>query len=454
MKLNVAQARPLTHEGGPAHHLSAEQQLRRSVMACLLWERSFYEDGEDIAARIAGLVPKVPFDAVAAIAIEAREQMKLRHIPLLIAREALRHFNGRKVGDLIARIVQRPDEAGELLAMYWKDGKTPLSKQLKVGLARAVQKFDEYQLAKWQNGAISLRDVIFLTHPRPGSEDVASRLARLVNKTHLPAEVAERYGFDPAVVGLASPETWENRLSRGEDKQAVFAEMLAERKLGALALLRNLRNMIDAGVPDALIRQGLIGLKADRVLPYRFIAAARFAPRFESDLEAAMFRCLEGSEKLKGSTALLVDVSGSMFTALSAKSDLQRIDAACGLAMLARELSDSIRVFTFSDRVFEVPTRRGFALRDVIVQSQPHSSTALGGAVQAINEQVQCDRLIVITDEQSQDRVPDPKAQGWIINVAAYQNGVGYGKWKRVDGWSESVLGYIQASEARQAATR
>ena len=41
---------PRTHEGAPARNISTELQLRRSVMACLLWESQFYEDGVEIAA--------------------------------------------------------------------------------------------------------------------------------------------------------------------------------------------------------------------------------------------------------------------------------------------------------------------------------------------------------------------------------------------------------------------
>ena len=56
------------------------------MLACLLWESQFYEDGVEIAGRIAELVPKVAAEKVAALAIEAREQMKLRHVPLLLVR--------------------------------------------------------------------------------------------------------------------------------------------------------------------------------------------------------------------------------------------------------------------------------------------------------------------------------------------------------------------------------
>src|SRR5205807_339727 len=76
-----------THEGAPAKHISAEQELRRSVLACMLWGNQFYEDGVAIAGRIRELVPKVAAEKVAALAVEAREKMKLRHAPLLLVRE-------------------------------------------------------------------------------------------------------------------------------------------------------------------------------------------------------------------------------------------------------------------------------------------------------------------------------------------------------------------------------
>src|SRR5258708_4785327 len=132
---------PRTHEGGPARHISPEMQLRRSVLACLLWESQFYEDGVEIAGRIAELVPKV-----------AAEQMKLRHAPLLLVREMARHKTHRgPVSETLARVIQRADELAEFVAIYWKDGRVPLSGQVKKGLAAAFPKFDEYQLAKYDH---------------------------------------------------------------------------------------------------------------------------------------------------------------------------------------------------------------------------------------------------------------------------------------------------------------
>ncbi len=435
-RLNFLNIGPLTfgrvrtHEGAPARHISPELQLRRSVLACLLWENQFYEDGVEIAGRIRELVPKVEAAKVAALAVEAREKMKLRHAPLLLVREMARHATHRAlVGDTLQRVIQRADELAEFIAIYWKDGRVPLSKQVKTGLATAFGKFDEYALAKYNRpGPIKLRDVLFLTHPKPRDEAQAALWKRLIDGE------------------LTTPDTWEVALSAGGDKRTTWERLLSERKLGALALIRNLRNMQIAGVDESLVLGALREMKTDRVLPFRFIAAARYASQWEEALEQAMFSCVAGASKLKGKTVLLVDISGSMIARLSARSEMMRTDAAYGLAILLREICEDVAVYSFSDDVKRIPARRGFALRDAIDASQVHSSTYLGKAVNAVAKSY--DRLIVITDEQAHDEVPAPTGKGYVINVASYKNGVGYGKWTHIDGWSEAVIEYIRELEA------
>src|SRR6266478_1706036 len=431
--LNLARGRR-THEGAPARHLSNEAQLRRSVLACLLWESQFYEDGVEIAGRIAELVPKVEPERVAALAVEARARMKLRHAPLLLAREMARHKTHRGlVAETLERVLQRADELCEFVAIYWKDGRVPLSGQVKKGLAAAFPKFDEYQLSKYdRSGPIKLRDVLFLCHAKPRDDAQAGVWKKLI------------WGR------LITPDTWEVALSSGADKREAWERLLREQKLGALALLRNLRNMREAGVDESLVLSAIGSMSTARVLPFRFLAAARYAPQWEDALERAMLKCVAGAEKLPGKTIVLVDVSGSMTAPLSRRSEMQRTDAAYGLAVLLREIAEKVAVYSFSNALVEVPARRGFALRDAVDQSQSHGATYLGKAVEELNARERYDRLIVITDEQAHDSVPGPQGKGYVINVASYKTGVGYGKWTHIDGWSESVVEYIRTLELAQ----
>lgn len=437
MKTNLAIKHPvqLTAEGAAAARIGPEQELRRTVASCLLWEDGFYESGASIADRIKSLVPKCRPEFVAACAFEARTKMKLRHAPLLLVREMARHPQHRLlVSKLLADVIQRADELTEFLSIYWLDGKDqPLSKQVKTGLAAAFGKFNEYALAKYnRGGAVKLRDVLFLCHAKPKDAEQAALWKKLVDGK------------------LETPDTWEVQLSGGADKRETFERLMAEGKLGALAYLRNMRNMKESGVSRDLVDFYANKVDIARVLPFRFIAAARAVPEWEDMIEPMMLRACEGREKLTGKTIVLLDVSGSMDASISSKSDLQRIDAACGVAILLRELCEQVEVFTFSNAVVQVAPRRGFALRDAIVHSQQHGGTYLGRAVEAIST-TQYDRLIVLTDEQSADRVPAPKAKGYMINVASNKNGVGYGPWNHIDGWSEAVIDYVQEYEKETA---
>jgi hypothetical protein len=136
-----------------------------------------------------------------------------------------------------------------------------------------------------------------------------------------------------------------------------------------------------------------------------------------------------------------------MIAPLSRRSEMLRTDAAYGLAVLLREVGERVAVYLFSDHLVERPARRGFALRDALEASQPHNGTYLGKAFEQLNARECYDRLIVITDEQVHDTVPNPLGKGCVINVASYTNGVGYGKWTHIDGWSESVVEYIRTLE-------
>ena len=426
MRLNQAVSYAVrTHEGGPAvPHLSPIQQLRRSVLSTLLWERQFYEDGQEIGERIESLAQQVDRQVLADLAVQARSEYHLRHVPLLLLAALAKRGGSRIVSQTIEKVIQRPDELAEFLAIYWRKGKVPLAKQVKLGLATAFGKFDEYRLSKYnRDGAIKLRDVLFLVHAKPADEAQAALWKRLVDGK------------------LATPDTWEVGLSSGADKKETFTRLLREGNLGYLALLRNLRNMMEAGVDASLVREAILARKgARRVLPFRYVAAARACPQMEPALDQALLATIAELPVLPGKTLVLVDVSGSMGNRLSEKSDLTRMDAACALASM---IPGDLRVFSFSNEIVEVPPRRGMAGVDSVRGSQRHAGTYLGAAVKAMNA-LPHDRLIVITDEQSHDPVPSPIAErAYMINVASNQHGVGYGRWTHLDGFSESVLRWI-----------
>jgi 60 kDa SS-A/Ro ribonucleoprotein len=460
MRLNMAPKLPhgITHEGAAAARMTNEQALRRSVMSCLLFEKEFYEDGEDIADRIVRLASTLPASKVAALAIEVREKGHLRHAPVLLLSVLAKIGGGHPiVADTIERVIKRADELAEFLVIHAKvNGVSPkavkktLSAQMKKGLARAFLKFDEYALAKYDRaGSVRLRDVLFMVHAKPKDAEQEALWKRLIDGT------------------LAIPMTWETILSgalaKGLSKKEAWEQVIdlwilhanAPMKIrNHLAILRNLRNVIEAGVSEKhldKIKRALTSPEwaqgSRRILHFRYIAAARAAPQFEPALDQALSAAIDDLPTFSGETAILVDVSGSMMAPLSAKSDMLRMEVAAALAALWPGVR---RVFTFSNTVVEVPARRGMAGVDVIIRSQGHGGTALGDAVRFINTAIPHDRLVVITDEQSHDRVENPLCDNAImINVASNQRGVGYGQWTHIDGFSENVFRFIHSMEEK-----
>jgi len=128
---------------------------------------------------------------------------------------------------------------------------------MKRGLARAFAKFDEYALAKYdRESAVRLRDVLFLSHPKAENEAQDALWKRLIADE------------------LKTPDTWQVALSGGADKRETFERLIREVQLGYLALLRNLRNMIEAGCDHDLVRAAIIARKGSAI----FALTAAFLP--------------------------------------------------------------------------------------------------------------------------------------------------------------------------------
>lgn len=431
--------------------ISSEAKLVRMTMAHMLFEKQFYVDGEDSYKTLQKLIDEVSPEFVANVAKKARNEFKLRHVPLALMRGLAK--NGTLKAQDLADVIQRADEMPEFLSLYWKDGKQPISNQVKKGLALAFGKFNEYQLAKYDrnSSAISIRDTLFLSHPKPENKAQELLFKKIANKQ------------------LKTPDTWEVQLSAGADKAETFTRLMSEKKLGALAFLRNLRNMLNTGAisEETIVAYG-DSLAAEKVLPFRYVAAYRSIGEISSleiqhMLERMMMKSLAAMPKLPGKTVLMVDVSGSMFGAkVSAKSDIDRFDAAAALAIMCREICEKVEIYTFSNSLAKVSSLvHGFALIEALRTSQSIAGTKFNAALNKVNQVTTYDRIISFTDEQYTDRgsydgfydsyQPEPKGRGYVVNVAAYQQGLSFGdKWLTISGFSEAVFSFIQAVESSE----
>jgi hypothetical protein len=452
-----------THGGGVAMSITPEQELRRSVMSCMLFEDEFYESGEDISTRIRNLIPLVDPITVSEIAVEARYRMNLRHIPLLIVREMARLDSHKPlVASTLYQVIQRADEIAEFVAIYWKDGKEPLSNQVKKGLSKAFTKFSEYELAKYnRDGIVKLKDVLFLCHVRPLGGVSGFTKEERRRGFSFPSDSGSQLFKKLVDNTLEVPYTWETELSAGKDKCSTFTNMIMENKLGALALLKNLRNMEESGVNPDVIKGALHSMNVSKILPHRFLSAYRHAPKYREGIENAMLRCIESISKLKGNTTIIVDVSGSMDTPLSSKSEVSRLEASATLAMLINSCCEKPTVYVTAGDDYKVihstvkVKGSGFSLVDNLVNSRV--KVGYGGIflkqVMDYTKSDHCDRIVVITDEQdcSGDRstlsVKPYGVNNYLINVASARNGIGYGLWTHIDGISSSVVEYIREFE-------
>jgi hypothetical protein len=440
--------------GGYGPHAAkqdVEATLRRLVMTCLLWEKNAYCDGQEVVNQIKALVPQV--QNAGSLAVEARYEQKLRHVPFMIVREMVRNHMP-DVAETLAKICNRPDEMAEFVAMYWADNndKKSLPAAVKRGLAKAFDKFDEYQLAKYNqlDKEVKLRDVLFLCHAKPTGDrhDLYKRL--IANE-------------------LKTPDTWEVGMSAAKDvdeKRAVWERLIESKKLPAYAFLKNLRNMQEAGVSRDAMAQAFANCKVDMLLPIDFLKARKYASNWTREIEDLMYRCAKTWPRLNGFSTLVIDVSGSMASKLSGKSEFTRMDAAASMAVLAAECCDHVSIYATSGddtrRIHatkKIEALRGFALADKILYAS--SELGSGGIFtrQVCNfirgEEEAPDRLMIFSDSQDCDHPNSgqPKPHGkrnYVIDVSSESHGVNYkGIWTaEISGWSEHFLKFVATMES------
>ncbi|MFM7429790.1 MAG: TROVE domain-containing protein [Flammeovirgaceae bacterium] len=369
MKFNVfRKAKPITnYEGAKAFSLDKRTELYSAVVTTSL-SNKFYEADTERLTRIRSLIAQNDAAFVARLAVYARTKMYMRSVPLVIAVElAKTHSGNGVVSKTVKGVVLRADEITELLAYYQlanerKDTKklNKLSKQIQYGLANAFNRFDEYQFAKYNRATeIKLKDALFLVHPKAVNESQQA----LFNKI--------------AKDELEVPYTWETELSalgqvkfsNEKEKQATFRakweELIMSGKLGYMALLRNLRNIIEANVSMDVIKEvSLLLSDANAVgkskqLPFRFLAAYHEVKVLDSGAVAMVLDALEKAVEesavnirgFKKNTAVLIacDVSGSMQKAISAKSKIMNYDIGLMLAMLLQSRCEYVQTGMFGD---------------------------------------------------------------------------------------------------------
>jgi hypothetical protein len=339
---------------------------------------------------------------------------------------------------VIDAVLQRADEPGELLAYWTRRYGRAVPKPIKRGIGDAVRRlYTERAVLKYDTGAHAFRfgDVLELVHaaphtgrpqgdlfehvidrrhgrdnPIPDTLKILRERARLMD---IPqgerAAMLRSWGPDASQYLRDAGMTWEALAGWLNGPMDTVAWEAIIPTMGYMALLRNLRNFDQAGVSDKVAEQVAAKLAdpeevaRSRQFPFRFLSAFKNAPslRWAWALQQGLDHSLGNVPLLPGRTLVLVDMSGSMFGSLSAKSDLSRAEAAglFGAAVAARaQQADLVQYGTHSA---PLKVRRGESLLSIIQQFRGMGGTNTWGAVR--ERYAGHDRVVIVTDEQAHD---------------------------------------------------
>ncbi len=476
------------HEDAKAFVMSPEMELYTAVVTTGLND-SFYEAGNTRLERIKTLIEKCSPEFIARLAIYARTEMNLRSIPMVLSVELAKKTSGNSlVSRTVNRVVLRADEITEMLAYYQIANErteikklNKLSKQIQKGLIGAFNNFDEYQFAKYnRNAAVKLKDALFLVHPK--AKNAAQQA--IFNKI--------------ASDSLDTPYTWETELSAlGKNRFANEAaralavtrkweEMIESKKIGYMAMLRNLRNILEANVSAKhieLVCDYLANEKAvlnSRQLPFRFLSAYRELKSIKSSFTSAMLDALENAvmcsaKNIKGfgfdtSIVIACDVSGSMQKPVSARSTVLLYDIGLMLAMLLQSQCKNVTTGMFGDtyKVINMPKQNVLANVMEYYRREGEVGYATNGYLvidDLIRQRKVTDKVMIFTDTQmwnnnntnstfanswSRYKEIAPDAKLYLFDLAGYSTqpvDVRQNDVYLLAGWSDKIFDILSGME-------
>lgn len=433
--------------GGKAFSFNAEQELVFAVLSTFL-EDKFYENGSDRASRIKALVAKVQPQFTANLALVARKEFLLRSVTTLLLGELARTLKGDSlVKDTIIEACERVDDLTELVAYVG----TPVPKQVKRGVRNALLKFSRYQLAKYKgnNKAVTLVDLFNIVHPKVQH-----------------ASKEQKKAWKDLMTGqLASFDTWETELSNAKDKKLALEGLIAEDKMGYMAVLRNLNNFIKYDISKQAMQAVIaklvdpVEIKKSKQLPFRWYTAFQnvVGNRKLSDaISEAMDIAVSNVPYFDGNTLIAVDCSGSM--------NGDPIQKAAIFAATLLKANQDAEVILYDTAVQQIALSGRAPVIDV---ANSIINRATGGGTetslvfkyaQTVNKKFE--RIIIISDNESWNehsvqmhyeeykRITEENPFVYAIDVAGYgTKDVTGRKVFHLSGWSSRLLDFIKYTE-------
>lgn len=451
-------------EGHVAYQMTDKSKLVTQVLTSFFNEKKFYSDNSkdllETAKRVAAADPQF----LSNLAVFARCEFNMRSVAHVLTAILANVPEGKPyVRSTVKAVSLRGDDVTEIMSFYLATFGKPIPNSLKKGIADVMNGFDAYTLAKYKGDghAVKMRDLLCLCRPKPQTKK-QEELFKLCLEGN-----------------LEIPETWETELSANGNNKETWEKLIAGGKVGYMALLRNLRNIIKAKPSN---RQKVLDRIADekavrksRQLPFRFLSAYKELSKLGitdsaalDALESAIDASLANLRPIPGKSVIAIDVSGSMSSTISAKSDIRCCEIAMLIGLIANRLCESAIVYTFDTSIekLSVPKRAG------ILYAAVHESMYGGGTnmdlpfTQMMKDKIKCDRVIIISDNMCNSGGSYYCRQTVQSLADRYRNDTGNDIWVHaidlmgygtqqfagpktniVAGWSEKVFDFIALAE-------
>lgn len=445
-------------DGHVAYGMTDKAKLVTQVLTSFFNESKFYGDN---SADMQKLIPRViEKDAqfVSNLAVFARREFNMRSVAHVLTAYLAHEEKGKPfVRDTVKGVSLRGDDVTEIMSFYLATFGKPIPNSLKNGINDVLTGFDEYTLAKYKGDgkAVKMRDLLCLCRPKPKGAEQEALWKRCLEGN------------------LAIPETWETQLSANGNNRETWEKLIDGGKVGYMAYLRNLRNIISAdprNIEKVYAKlSDPVAVHKSKQLPFRFLSAYKSVAGAGSKvldvLESAVDASVDNLPKLPGTTVIAVDTSGSMGSRVSAKSDILCCEIGMMLGVIANHICDNAIFYTFDTTL----KKKAISTRNGIIYTVMNGASAGGGTnmylpfEQMRRDNVNADRVIVISDNEvnsgwyrkTVQEIADEYRRKtgndiWVhaIDLHGYGTQQFHGaKTNIIAGWSEKVFDFILLAE-------
>lgn len=452
--------RTVNKSGHAAYKMTDKEKLVSQVLTSFFNEKKFYGDNtNDMKATIQRVVKKDP-EFVAKLAVFARRVFNMRSVSHVLTAYLAHEVEGKPyTREVVKAVSLRGDDVTEIMAAYLSMFGKPIPNALKKGVGDVLRGFDEYTLAKYKGTgkAVKMRDLLCLCRPKPMNAEQSDWWLQLLNDE------------------LETPYTWETELSAKGNNAKTWAALIDSGKVGYMATLRNLRNILNANPSNVHKALALIenpeAVKRSKQLPFRYLSAYREVSHMGSwvldALENAADAACENVPKLAGTTVIAVDTSGSMSNRVSANSTVRCVEIAMLLGLIANRICENSYFYTFNNDIAQRPTSRRTAILEAATNARAGGGTSMYLPFEKMmKDGVKADRIIILSDNECNSgggwysRKPVQvladeyrKQTGndiWVhaIDLQGYGTQQFHGrKTNIIAGWSEKVFDFIKLAE-------